>query len=97
DSADDCEGLMVFVSEAGRFGVFAFTREHLTTLGIVQSSLTQGKRGFRVYPSWSTNLNAQAVRTQRAQANAFTDLTEQKVPSALPEWPAQGEDCQAQT
>lgn len=74
DTSDDCVGLMVFVVEAGRFGVFMFTREHLTELGVLQSPQTPGKRGFRVYPSWCTDLNAQAFRTQRAQAIAFSDL-----------------------
>lgn len=67
---------MVFVAEADRFGVFIFIPEHLKELGITRSSLAQGKRGFRVYLSWNTDLNAQAVRTQRTQAGAFTDLTQ---------------------
>ncbi|MBL3698802.1 MepB family protein [Leucobacter luti] len=75
ESSDECAGLMVFVSDADRFGVFTFTREHLTKLGVVRSSRARGKRGFRVYPPWNTNLNAQAARTQRAQADAFADLT----------------------
>ena len=75
DSSDECEGLMVFVSEAERFGVFTFTREHLVDLGVFQSARAPGKRGFRVYPSWCTHLNTQAVRTQRAHASAFADLS----------------------
>lgn len=74
-STDECDGLMVFVKDGSRFGVFAFTHEHLVDLGVVRSSRAPGKRGFRVYPSWCTNLNAQATRTQRAQADAFTDLS----------------------
>lgn len=75
ESTDSCEGLMVFVKDGSRFGVFTFSREHLVGLGIVQSSHAPGKRGFRVYPTWCTNLNAQATRTQRAQAGAFTELS----------------------
>jgi hypothetical protein len=75
ESSDACDGLLVFVQDGSRFGVFTFTREHLVELGVVQSPLAPGKRGFRVYPSWSTNLNAQATRTQRAQAGAFADLS----------------------
>ena len=77
DVSDECDGLIVFVVDGHRFGMFKFTRDHLTELGVVQSSHAPGKRGFRVYPSWSTSLNAQAVRTQRAQAKAFVDLTPQ--------------------
>lgn len=67
---------MVFVKDGSRFGVFTFSRELLVGLGVVQSAHTPGKRGFRVYPTWCTNLNAQATRTQRAQAGAFTELSE---------------------
>ncbi len=72
---DECDGLMVFVEEGPRFGVFTFTREHLIELGVVQTSSSPGKRGFRVYPSWCANLNAQATRTQGSQAAAFVDLS----------------------
>lgn len=75
ESSDACDGLLVFVPDGSRFGVFTFTREHLVEHGVVQSPLAPGKRGFRVYPSWCMDLNAQATRTQRAQAGAFADLS----------------------
>lgn len=74
-SDDDCEGLMVFVSENAHFGVFRFTREDLLSLGVVSAPGVPGKRGFRVYPTWCEALNPQALRTQRAQAMAFDELT----------------------
>lgn len=74
--ADDCAGLLVFVIDGPRFGVFRFTREHLRELGILSGSSSPGKRGFRLYPAWCTELNPQATRTQRAQAKAFTELAE---------------------
>ncbi|WP_284974420.1 MepB family protein [Arthrobacter sp. efr-133-TYG-104] len=67
-------GLLVFVEEQERFGVFQFTTAHLISLGYVSSDLIPGKRGFRVYPAWCTDLNAQASRTQRAQGVAFDEL-----------------------
>ena len=73
--ADTCDILMVFVQEDSRFGVFTFTRDQLVSLGVLQSARTPGKRGFRVYPSWCTDLNERAARTQRAQAPAFTALS----------------------
>lgn len=63
-------GLLVFVEQHGRRGVFRFTDLHLAELGIT-SGRRPGKRGFRVYPSWCACLNAQAAATQRAQAPAF--------------------------
>lgn len=67
-------GLLVFVQDGERFGVFRFTQEHLRELGITTSDSSPGKRGFRVYPSWCTQLNPQAQRTQRAQSSAFSSL-----------------------
>lgn len=66
-------GLLVFVEEGERFGVFRFTSTHLIALGYVTSESHPGKRGFRVYPSWCYGLNPQASRTQRAQAAAFEE------------------------
>lgn len=71
DSRGDADGLLVFVYEAEHFGVFRFTASHLQDMGITRSSVHPGKRGFRVYPSWSENLNPQATRTQKAQSAAF--------------------------
>ena len=72
---DDVAGLLVFVAAGEPRGVFRFTPEHLAALGITHSHAHPGKRGFRVYPPWCTNLNAQATRTQTAQARAFVTLT----------------------
>lgn len=63
-------GLLVFVEQHGRRGVFRFTSRHLAERGIT-SGRHPGKRGFRVYPAWCTGLNAQAAATQRAQSSAF--------------------------
>ncbi len=63
-------GLLVFVADGSRRGAFRFTDVHLAGLGVT-SATTPGKRGFRVYPPWCEELNAQAARSQRAQAPAF--------------------------
>lgn len=74
-TADEAmSGLLVFVEEEERFGVFRFTPACLISLGYLSSELHPGKRGFRVYPSWCYGLNPQASRTQRAQAAAFEEL-----------------------
>lgn len=73
---ESLSGLLVFVEEdQQRFGVFQFTKAHLIALGYVRSELHPGKRGFRVYPAWCTELNPQASRTQRAQGDAFSELS----------------------
>lgn len=73
-------GLMVFVRDGERFGVFRFTAAHLGRLGITSGggeAATRpraGKRGFRVYPSWVSGLNPQATKTQRQQDPAFVPV-----------------------
>ncbi|GAA1610635.1 MepB family protein [Leucobacter chromiireducens] len=67
-------GLLVFVRDESRFGVFRFPTAALRALGIVRTSTQTGKRGFRLYPAWCSDLNPQAARTQRAQAPYFTQL-----------------------
>jgi hypothetical protein len=71
---DAASGLLVFVEQLSRRGVFRFTGAHLAELGIT-SGRRVGKRGFRVYPSWCAGLNPQATATQRAQASAFRELS----------------------
>ena len=65
-------GLLVFVRQERRRGVFQFTPEHLESLGITAGKYA-GKGGFRVYPAWSQGLNRQAAATQRAQSTAFRE------------------------
>lgn len=67
-------GLLVFVADQDRFGVFRFPAEELARLGITRSASQPGKRGFRLYPPWCSDLNPQALRTQRVQARSFTLL-----------------------
>lgn len=71
---DPAHGLMAFVEERDRFGVFQFPAPELLRLGVTSSALQPGKRGFRLYPEWCTGLNPQALRTQKAQSTAFTAL-----------------------
>lgn len=72
DSEDPAAGLLVFVEQEQRRGVFRFTASHLADMGIT-SGIGVGKRGFRVYPSWCHGLNAQARTTQRVQTPAFQE------------------------
>ncbi len=67
---DAAAGLMVFVEQMGRRGVFRFTAADLVRLGIT-SGVRPGKRGFRVYPSWCVELNSAAAAVQRAQSASF--------------------------
>lgn len=72
---DPHSGALIFVTDKNRFGVFRFTKAHLIELGIYSSARGQGKRGFRVYPAWCTDLNKQASKAQSLQSRTFEDLT----------------------
>ncbi|MGW9628118.1 MepB family protein [Microbacterium sp. NPDC055312] len=76
---DVAAGLLVFVQHESRNGVFRFSAAHLRELGIT-AGRRPGKRGFRVYPSWSSDLNVQAMAAQRAQASAFHEYHPQSRP-----------------
>jgi hypothetical protein len=60
----------------GHFGQFVFSRQALRTRDIVSSDGSGGKRGFRVYPPWSTTTNRQARSTQAWQSEYFLRLDE---------------------
>jgi hypothetical protein len=65
-------GLLAFVEQQGKRGVFRFTVDHLVELGIVSDG-GSGKRGFRVYPPWCVSLNPQAQAVQGMQSPAFEE------------------------
>lgn len=75
DADEPVAGVLVFVQDGERFGVFRFSAAHLERLGVTRSAAHPGKRGFRVYPSWCESLAGQAARTQREQSEAFTELS----------------------
>jgi hypothetical protein len=68
-------GLVVVTREDGRFGAFLFPRAVLADRGVLAGP-GAGKRGFRVYPSWSVTTNRTARVAQAWQTEHFVDLTE---------------------
>lgn len=75
-ASDGILGLLVFVEVGERSGVFRFTSADLVRLGVARTGSQPGKRGFRLYPAWCSDLNPAARRTQREQAPSFTSLVE---------------------
>lgn len=69
-------GVMVYIEEASSFGVFRFTQQQLEHLGIYASASAPGKRGFRVYPSWTVGRRGEAKKSQNSQMPAFTVLAD---------------------
>lgn len=57
------------------FGQFVFPISVLEKHGIISSSKSKGKRGFRVYPPWDKPLSNQAVKTQKWQLGYFLEIS----------------------
>jgi len=71
DAFDFC---IIAVEENEKYGFFLFPKSELIKRNILTTSKT-GKRGFRVYPSWTKTENKQAEKTQSWQTKYFIDCT----------------------
>ena len=65
--ADRCDLYVINVQSGDNIGQFVFPKSVLIEKGIISTDKKDGKRGFRVYPSWDTAISAQAVKTQKWQ------------------------------
>ena len=85
DTSDVLDFFIIAVETAQHCGQFIFPKRVLLEKGILSSSRKEGKRGIRVYPSWDTPTNKQALKTQEWQLNYFIDLKqdEEKLTSLL--------------
>lgn len=68
---DSVDYLLVIVQKGKQEGIFVFPKTELIKRNILSTDTKEGKRGFRVYSSWDTPKNNQALRTQRWQLNYF--------------------------
>lgn len=69
--------LIVLILDEEKQGVFLFPKKVLLEQGILTNQTSKGKMGIRVYPTWESELNTSAQRTQKWQAVYFTDYTNQ--------------------
>ena len=65
------EYLLVAVQEQERRGVFCFPQSVLIEKKIYRTTNQKGKMAMRVYPSWATELNSTALKTQQWQTSYF--------------------------
>ncbi|WP_299066075.1 MepB family protein [uncultured Polaribacter sp.] len=65
---------VINVNSENNFGQFVFPKSELIKKGIILTGIKDGKRGFRVYPSWSNTNNKQAERTQKWQLEYFYEI-----------------------
>lgn len=54
--------------------LFIFPKSVLIEKGILSTTTKEGKRGFRVYPSWELPKSKQAIRTQNWQLAYFVEF-----------------------
>ncbi|KUL34265.1 MepB family protein [Actinoplanes awajinensis] len=71
DTADAVDLVVISSRDAEHFGHFVFPAATLVARGIVSRDGVGGKRGFRVYPPWSTPANRQATSTQTWQLDHY--------------------------
>src|SRR5690606_9985261 len=72
---DDVDLVVISVRYDNYFGQFVFPKSVLVAKGIVSANGKEGKRAFRVYPSWDIPTNKQAEKTQLWQLSYFLEFT----------------------
>ena len=77
DENDQIDFFVVNARTANQFGQFVFPKSILIKKGIVSTNKKEGKRAFRVYPSWDVANSKQAERTQKWQLNHFYKIEEE--------------------
>lgn len=72
---DQIDFYTVQVQTENRLGQFVFPKSVLIKQGLISTEKKEGKRAFRVYPSWDITKNRQAERTQKWQLDYFIEIT----------------------
>jgi len=72
----DIDFYVINVHLEREFGQFVIPKDILIKKGIISTTKKEGKRGFRVYPTWDIPKNNQALKTQKWQLNYFYILNE---------------------
>lgn len=71
EETDKVDFFAVNVRSENKFGQFLFPKSVLIKKGILSTKTKEGKRAFRVYPSWDIANSKQAERTQKWQLDYF--------------------------
>jgi hypothetical protein len=64
------------VNKENHMGQFVFPKSILIANALVTTQKKDGKRGFRVYPSWDIPTSKQAQKTQQWQLEYFFEIKE---------------------
>ena len=75
DALDNVDLVVINVFDGNNAGQFVFPKSVLIDKNIFSKNRSGGKLGFRVYPSWVGNLNANAEKTQCWQLKHFVEFS----------------------
>ncbi|MGN6670905.1 MAG: MepB family protein [Candidatus Nucleicultricaceae bacterium] len=75
DWKDPFDFLVISTRSQNRFGQFVFPKSLLAEKRIISKEDVEGKRALRIYPDWCTELNDQALKTQKWQSNYFLECS----------------------
>lgn len=75
-SEDPFDFYIIFCDRDNKSGFFFFPKQILIQKNILTTLSKDGKRGFRVYPTWDSPENKQAVKTQNWQKDFFIDFSD---------------------
>lgn len=73
---NDFDLLVINCQTQDKFGQFVFPKAALAKHGIITTATKRGKNGIRIYPSWDTTTNRQAIKTQKWQLQYFLEVDE---------------------
>lgn len=76
DDKDLFDFYIVNVKTKTEFGQFIFPKSILIEKGIISTDTKEGKRAFRVYPTWDIPDNKQAERSQKWQLDYFYEIND---------------------
>lgn len=73
--SDAVDFYIIATEEKENSGFFLFPKNELIKRQILTTSSKEGKRGFRVYPTWTETQSNQAAKSQIWQVVYFSDVT----------------------
>ena len=74
EESDDFDFFVVNIRLEEKFGQFVLPKAILIKKGIISTLKKEGKRAFRVYPSWDVVESKQAMQSQKWQIEFFKEI-----------------------
>lgn len=75
DENDDFDFYVFAAAQEENFGFFIIPKSILVERNILSTQSKYGKRGFRLYPTWTNTDNKLAAKMQACQTQYFVDFT----------------------